>query len=86
MSIEGKSEYTPKSDRFWRELLDASAELDRVVAEYIQPIAKVGADDQDIARATTVLVARGVAATVDALQSIRQELTLTNNLLSQLRG
>ena len=87
MSIdEGRPEYTPETDREWRQLLDASAQLDRVLAEYIQLGAKVGADDDDVMRAACIVQARGIAAVADALHSIRQELTLTNNHLLKIAG
>lgn len=83
-STEGKPEYTPKSGRLWTQLLEASAELDRVLAEHIPRVGKVGADDEDVVLAADILQARGVAAVADALQSIRQELTLANNRLLKL--
>jgi hypothetical protein len=79
---ESPPEYQTPSIRPWAALLEAEKELDRVLAEYIPPQGKLGADLVDVDRATAIVHARALVAAVDALHGIRQQLTLVTSLMN----
>jgi hypothetical protein len=79
MDAEPKPESTSESDEIWTELLDAVARVSVVVGDEY-------ADDQDYERATSVAIARGVAACADALRSLRQELARAVERLAPPKG
>lgn len=79
-----RGEYTPASDSPWRQALATDAALDRVMAEALDRIGKLGADETDKTVAAQILSARATLALADAVHSARQQLGLFASNLADL--
>jgi len=77
-------EYTPTGGRPWSQALRASEDLDRVTAEFIERLGKIGADELDLLVASQVLMARSSIAVADSIHALRQELSLVSGKLEGL--
>jgi hypothetical protein len=75
-------EYTPTSGTPWQEALRAASSMDRVMAEALDRLGRVGATDEDKLIATQILAARSTLA--DAMHGVRQQLGLVADHLYTL--
>jgi hypothetical protein len=78
--MEGKHEYTPESGHLQR----ASEALDRVEAERIDRLGKIGSDEVDVLVAAQSAMARASLAVAYELKDIRQGMTTLSGQMSEL--
>jgi hypothetical protein len=84
MADEG--EHTPSGVPPWQRALQADAALDRVMAEALERIGKLGANDTDKLIAAQILGARPTLALADALHGVREQLGLVADHVRDLNA